>query len=68
MKSIELLATRMIVVIVDTDDDQQKLRKNAVESILRPTSAENLANNILKYVGEKGTKEAQRFTYSQNTR
>lgn len=43
----------MIVVIVDTDDDQQKLRKNAVEFILRPTSAENLADKILNMLAKK---------------
>ena len=49
----------MIVVIVSTDNDQQKLRKNAVEFILRLTSAENLADKILNMLAKKELKEAQ---------
>jgi DNA-binding NtrC family response regulator len=46
----------MIVVIVDIDDDVRKLPKNAIEFVLRPTSAENLADKILYMLAKKELK------------
>ena len=46
----------MIVVIVDNDDDVRKLPKNAIEFVLRPTSAENLADKILYMLAKKELK------------
>jgi DNA-binding NtrC family response regulator len=46
----------MIVVIVDNDGDVRKLPKNAIEFVLRPTSAENLADKILYILAKKELK------------
>ena len=46
----------MIVVIVDNDDDIRKLPKNLVECVLRPTTAENLADKVLNMLAKKELK------------
>jgi DNA-binding NtrC family response regulator len=46
----------MIVVIVDNDDDIQKLPKNAIEFVLRPITPENLADKILYMLAKKELK------------
>jgi DNA-binding NtrC family response regulator len=46
----------MIVVIVDNDDEVRKLPKNVIEFIVRPTSAENLADKILNMLAKKELK------------
>jgi DNA-binding NtrC family response regulator len=46
----------MIVIIVDNDDDVLKLPKNAFEFVLRPTSADNLADKILQMLAKKELK------------
>ena len=53
----------IIVVIVDNDDDMQKLPKNAVEFVLRPTTPENLADKILYMLAKK---ELKRLKSSEN--
>ena len=52
-----------IVVIVDNDDDMQKLSKNVVEFVLRPTTPENLADKILYMLAKK---ELKRLKSSEN--
>jgi DNA-binding NtrC family response regulator len=46
----------MIVLIIDNDDDVRKLPNNAIEFVLRPTSAENLAEKILYMLAKKELK------------
>jgi DNA-binding NtrC family response regulator len=46
----------MIVVIVDNDDDVRKLPKIAIEFVLRPTSADNLAHKILHLLAKRELK------------
>jgi DNA-binding NtrC family response regulator len=46
----------MIVVIVDNDDDVRMLPKNVIEFVLRPTSAENLADKILNMLAKRELK------------
>jgi DNA-binding NtrC family response regulator len=60
----------MIVVIVDNDDDVRKLPKNAIEFVLRPTSAENLADKILYMLAKKELKrlkDSRRPEYEVNS-
>ena len=47
----------MIVVIVDNDCEIRKLPKNLVEFVLRPTSAENLADKILYMLAKRELKK-----------
>ena len=52
---IRIAPQTMIVIIVDNDDDVRNLPKR-VEFVLRPTTAENLADNILHMLAKKELK------------
>jgi DNA-binding NtrC family response regulator len=59
----------MIVGIVDNDDDVRMLPKNAIEFVHRPTSAENLADQVLNMLAKKELKrlkESRRPEYEIN--
>ncbi len=57
----------MIVIIADNDDDVQKLpKKNVVEFVLRPTSAENLADKILNMLARRELKRLKSSEYQIN--
>ena len=43
----------LIVVIVDNDDEVDKLPKIPIEFVVRPTSAENLADKVLNMLAKK---------------
>jgi DNA-binding NtrC family response regulator len=53
----------MMVVLVDDDDDIHRLPENTVEFVLRPTSAENLADKILYMLAKR---ELKRMKSSEN--
>jgi DNA-binding NtrC family response regulator len=53
----------MMVVLVNDDDDIHKLPENAVEFVLRPTSAETLADKILYMLAKR---ELKRMKSSEN--
>ena len=59
----------MIVVIIDNDDEIRNFPKNLVECVLRPTTAENLADKVLNMLAKKELKrikESRRPEYEIN--